>query len=133
MLLSPDTMHSSATASFLEETLRSGFLKDYIEEIRGLYKKTADVMIKAIDDHLGWQRLVPMGGLYTCCRLPVAEEPVSFVEKMFKTTGVLLIPGEGFGPSMKKAVRISYGPHCYTHDLIKQGIKRIGFYMKNNH
>jgi len=40
-----------------------------------------------------------------------------------------MIPGTGFGPSMDHAVRISYGPLCYDHDKIEEGIKKIGKYL----
>lgn len=125
VLLSPDSMHSIATAAFLEKTLSDKSLKSFIENTRKLYQKTADVMIKSIDKNLGWKRLKPMGGLYTICPTPNNREPVSFVEDVLKNTGVLLIPGKGFGPGMEKAIRLSYGPLCYDHELIVEGFERI--------
>ncbi len=125
VLLSPDTMHSMATSSFLKKTLENNSLKKYIENTRKLYKNTSEVMIKNLDKFLGWNRLEPMGGLYTVSPTPNGKEPVSFIESVFKNTGVLLIPGAGFGPSMEKAVRLSYGPLCYDHDKIKEGFERI--------
>jgi aspartate/methionine/tyrosine aminotransferase len=129
VLLSPDTMHSMATAKFLEKSLSDKSLKTFIDETRTLYEKTADTMIKNIDEYLGWSRLDPMGGLYTVCPTPSEEEPMSFVQRVLKNTGVLFIPGSGFGPSMQKAVRLSYGPLCYDHDLIQQGFERIQDYI----
>ena len=129
VLLSPDTFHSRATALFLERTLNDGRLQSYIDETRHLYETTASVMLRAIDDHLGWKRLQPQGGLYTCCPTPQAKDPNLFVKEILKATGVLLIPGTGFGPSMNHAVRLSYGPLCYNHDLIREGIERIGRYL----
>ena len=120
-LLSPDTMHSIATSRFLEKTLEDNYLKSFIDETRRLYKKTADFMMQCIDEYLGWNYLKPMGGLYTV-----------FVEKLLRDTGVLLIPGEGFGPSMSHGLRLSYGPLCYQYDLIEEGIKRISEYLKVN-
>lgn len=128
-LLSPDTMHSMATTCFLKQSLKDKSLRKYIEETRMLYKQTADVLIKQINTQLGWKFLPPQGGLYTVCPTPQDQDPVSFVETLLKKTGVLLIPGNGFGPSMNKAVRISYGPLCYDHDKIQEGIERIGSYL----
>ncbi len=129
VLLSPDTMHSMATSMFLKKTLDENILKDYIEETRKLYKDTSKVMIKNLDKYLGWKRLEPVGGLYTVCPTPDKKEPVSFVESVLKNAGVLLIPGTGFGPSMKKALRLSYGPLCYTHEKIKEGFERISEFL----
>ena len=133
VILSPDTLHSMTTARFLQRTLKEKSLRPYIEETRRLYEKTAEVMVTAIDRHLGWKRLQPQGGLYTSCPTPAGEDPVRFVERVLKETGVLLIPGVGFGPSMEHAVRISYGPLCYEHDHIREGIERIGNYLRTVH
>lgn len=129
-LLSPDTMHSITTAQFLEKTLADNSLRSFIDETRKLYKNTADFMMKCIDRYLGWKYLKPMGGLYTCSPTPNMEEPTVFVEKLLRETGVLLIPGEGFGPSLEYGLRLSYGPLCYQHELIEEGIKRISEYLK---
>ena len=130
VLLSPDTMHSMATARFLSESLDNGSLKSFIEETRFLYKKTAEVMSEGIKNILHWPYLVPQGGLYTCCPTPDQQDPVQFVQRVLKNTGVILIPGIGFGPSMSKAVRLSYGPLCYMHDTIKEGLEKIGSYLE---
>ncbi|MEF8879092.1 MAG: pyridoxal phosphate-dependent aminotransferase [Candidatus Thermoplasmatota archaeon] len=131
-LLSPDTLHSMTTAAFLKETLEDNSLKEYIEQTRRLYQDTAEVMIKAIKKKLGWKHLTPQGGLYTCSPTPNNEDSVDFVQKILKNTGVLLIPGNGFGPSMEKAVRLSYGPLCHDHELIKEGIERISDFLEKN-
>jgi aspartate/methionine/tyrosine aminotransferase len=130
VILSPDTLHSMTTARFLRQTLKDGSLKKYITETRRLYEKTAAVTMTAFDNELGWKRLSPAGGLYTCCPTPHRENPVEFVEHLLKATGVLLIPGTGFGSSLEYGVRLSYGPLCYEHDHIIEGIERIGQYQK---
>jgi aspartate/methionine/tyrosine aminotransferase len=129
ILLSPDTLHSIAIARFLSRTLADDTLKNFIEDTRGLYEKTATVMMTALDDRLGWKRLTPAGGLYTCCPTPNRKDPVQFVERLLKATGVLLIPGTGFGPSMRRGLRLSYGPLCYEHERIVEGIERINHYL----
>jgi len=130
VLLSPDSLHSMTTARFLEQTLKDGSLQQYIQDIRKLYRKTAEVMISSIDSSLGWKRLTPDGGLYTCCPTPHQVAPRGFVEHLLRATGVLLIPGTGFGPSMNNGLRLSYGPLCYNHDQIVEGIERIGQYLE---
>lgn len=63
------------------------------------------------------------------CPTPNEQNPVSFFEHLLQKIGVLLIPGTGFGPSIYKAIRISYGPLCYDYDKIKEGIEKIGNYL----
>lgn len=132
VLLSPDTLHSITTARFLKATLKDKTLENYIHETRNLYRKTANILTESIKNNLGWKLLKPQGGLYTCCPTPNKQDPNLFVEEILKNTGVLLIPGKGFGPSIEKAVRISYGPLCHDHELIKEGIERIGNFLGNN-
>jgi aspartate/methionine/tyrosine aminotransferase len=129
-LLSSDTLHGMATTRFLEESIKDQTLKPYIDSIRELYKKTAQVMMNGIETYLGWDYLEPKGGLYTVCPTPNNKNPITFVEELLKHTGVLLIPGIGFGSSMNKGLRISYGPLCYDHDLIDKGLKKVGNYLK---
>ncbi len=128
MLLSPDTLHSMAVAQFLDSSLKNGFVKEYVNNIRQLYKKTATVLTAAIETYLDWPYLEPMGGLYTVCPTPEQVNPVLFVKKLLKETGTLVIPGVGFGPSMNRGIRLSYGPLVYDHNLIVEGIKRISTY-----
>jgi len=123
-LLSPDSLHSAATARFLEESLGDGSLVHYIDDMRNLYERTAGVTIKAIDKHMGRPRLEPKGGLYTCVKID--EEPGRFTEEMLRDTGVLFIPGTGFGPSMEEGIRVSYGPLCNHHEKIIEGMERVG-------
>jgi aspartate/methionine/tyrosine aminotransferase len=130
VLLSPDTLHSMTTAWFIEQTLSDGSLKQFVHDTRTLYKKTASVMMSSLDRFLGWKRLTPQGGLYTCCPTPNHQEPQGFVEQLLKATGVLLIPGTGFGPSLSNGVRLSYGPLCYEHEKIIEGVERISQYLK---
>ena len=47
----------------------------------------------------------------------------------FKNTGVLFVPGWGFGRSVKDAVRISYGPLVNDIEKIDVGFKRVANYL----
>ena len=53
----------------------------------------------------------------------------SLVKQLLKATGVLLIPGTGFGPSMNYGFRLFYGPLFYEHEQIIEGIERISQYL----
>jgi aspartate/methionine/tyrosine aminotransferase len=37
-----------------------------------------------------------------------------------------MVPGRGFGPSLRNAVRISYGPLVHDPDRIEEGVRRVG-------
>ena len=126
-ILCPDTMHQFAFTEYVNAALNDGSLKRYLEETRDAYKKAAEMTTKAIEEHLGMPYLVPQGGLYTLMR--VDEDADEFVRRVLKNTGVLFIPGKGFGDSLKEAVRISYGPHVENPAIIEEGFKRVAKYL----
>jgi len=72
--------------------------------------------------------LIPQGGLYTLMK--VGEDGNEFVKRVLKNTGVLFIPGEGFGSTLKNGVRISYGPMVESIEKIEEGFKRVAEYLK---
>ena len=81
-----------------------------------------------MDEHLGRPRLVPAGGLYTV--VDVGSDADEFVPEALQATGVLVVPGRGFGPSIANGVRISYGPMVMTPDRIPEGLQRLGAWMR---
>ena len=68
-----------------------------------------------------------MGGLYTV--VEVGRDAARFVPAALQATGVLVVPGGGFGPSITSGVRISYGPLVETPDKIREGLARLGRWM----
>jgi len=126
-ILCPDSLHQLATAEYIKDAVKNGSLKTYIKNVGMLYKKTAAVTVEAIRRYLKLPHLIPTGGIYTC--IQVNENAARFVENVLKETGVLLIPGWGFGTSLNKSVRLSFGPLVHDHDKIKEGLKRVGRYL----
>ena len=53
-----------------------------------------------------------------------------FVENVLKGSGVLMVPGRGFGRTLSKAVRISYGPLVNNLEKIELGIGKIAKFLK---
>ncbi len=129
-ILCPDTLHQHALTSYIEKSLSDGSLKRYLEEVKNAYKKAAEITIEAIKENLDMPCLIPQGGLYTLMR--VDEDGDEFVKKVLKNTGVLFIPGRGFGESLREAVRISYGPHVENIEIIKEGFRRVANYLYNH-
>jgi aspartate/methionine/tyrosine aminotransferase len=48
-----------------------------------------------------------------------------------QATGVLVVPGGGFGPSLSRGVRISYGPLVSEPQRITEGLRRLGAWMRS--
>jgi aspartate aminotransferase len=130
-ILCPDTLSQMSMARYLKVAIANGSLKKYVDDANAMYKKAADVTIRAVDTHLQRPRLIPFGGLYTV--VDIGTNADEFVPKALKATGVLVVPGAGFGDSLKNGVRISFGPLVRDTAKIDEGLARLGAWMATGH
>jgi aspartate/methionine/tyrosine aminotransferase len=126
-ILCPDTLSQMTMAKYLKGAIADGSLRRYVDNANALYKKAADVTIAAVDKYLKRPRLLPAGGLYTVVDIGTNAE--EFVPKALKATGVLVVPGGGFGQSLTNGVRISFGPLVMDLPKIDAGLQRLGAYL----
>ena len=128
-ILCPDTLAQMAMARYLKQAIADGSLRRYIDQANVMYKHAAEVTLKAVDTHLRRPRLTPFGGLYTCVDIGTNAE--TFVPKALQATGVLVVPGGGFGASLTNGVRISFGPLVRDTVKIDEGLERLGRWMRS--
>lgn len=121
--LCPDTVHQFALAAYLESALADGSLAAYMAETSALYARAGQHTVTCIDQHLGRPRLDPQGGLYTV--VDVGRDGDDFVREILPKTGVIFVPGSGFGPSLTNGVRISFGPLVHDLGRIEEGFRRV--------
>jgi aspartate/methionine/tyrosine aminotransferase len=126
-LLCPDTLAQQAMSRYVPRAIADNSLRDYIASTNQLYRAAARITVRAVDEHLRRPRLEPQGGLYTV--VDVGTDADAFVPRALKATGVLVVPGGGFGPSIRNGVRISYGPMVMTPAKIEEGLARLGQWM----
>jgi aspartate/methionine/tyrosine aminotransferase len=112
---------------YLKQSLKNRSLQKYIQKAQNDYKKAAGITIQGIKEYIDMPCLTPEGGLYTLMK--INEDGNKFVERVLKATGVLFIPGNGFGDTLRKGIRISYGPLVRTTEKISEGLKRVGTYI----
>jgi aspartate/methionine/tyrosine aminotransferase len=127
-ILCPDTLHQMTMARYVKRSIADGTLRTYIDDTRKAYRVAGQATVDAVDRHLGLRRLEPEGGLYVV--VDVKRESDAFVREALKNTGVLLVPGAGFGASLSRGVRISFGPHVTGLAKIEEGISRLGKFMR---
>jgi aspartate/methionine/tyrosine aminotransferase len=127
-MLCPDTLSQMTMARYLERAIADGSLRQYVDEANAMYTRAADITVAAIDRHLGRPRLTPSGGLYTVVDIGTNAE--AFVPRALAATGVLVVPGAGFGPSLTNGVRISFGPLVKDTNKIEEGLDRLGRWMR---
>jgi len=123
-ILCPDSLHQMAFARFVEKSVQSDTLRSYVQETIQRYHNAARVTVSAIKEHLRCPVLTPQGGIYTV--IPVGQDGASYVDRVLRSTGVLFVPGWGFGSTLRNGVRISYGPLVNDTDTITRGLTRVG-------
>jgi aspartate/methionine/tyrosine aminotransferase len=127
-LLCADTLSQMAMTRFVTRSVANGSLRAYVDKWNAAYREAARVTGEAVDEHLQRRRLTSMGGLYSV--VDIGSDGDAFVPRALKATGVLVVPGRGFGPSLTNAVRISYGPLVMDLEKIREGIARLGNWMR---
>ncbi len=127
-ILCPDTLHQMALTDYISKGIAEDSIKPYIKQTAGLYEKAAQRTVQAIETWLKMPCLTPQGGLYTIVR--TGEESSEFVRRVMSNTGVIMVPGWGFGSTMQKAVRLSYGPLVHHPEKIDEAMKRVGEFLK---
>ena len=130
VVLCPDTIHQIALATYLESALPDGSLLTYMNNSRAAYKTAAEHLTTYVDEFLKMRHVVPQGGLYTV--VDVGREAENFVHDILEKTGVIFVPGSGFGRTLKNGVRISFGPLVNDLNRMKQGFERVHNYLENN-
>jgi aminotransferase len=127
-LLCADTLSQMAMTRFVTRAVADGTLRDYVAHWNNQYREAARVTAEAIDEHLRRPRLDSMGGLYAV--VDIGTDADAFVPRALQATGVLVVPGRGFGPSLTNAIRISFGPLVMNPGKIREGLARLGAWMR---
>ena len=123
VILCPDTLHQMTLTNYINKGLKDGSLKGYIQRINEDYKNAAEFLCFCIEKYLSSRYTTPEGGLYSV--VDVGMDGDAFVENILKKTGVIFVPGGGFGDSLKNGIRISFGPLVYDKEKIEEGFKRV--------
>jgi alanine-synthesizing transaminase len=83
--------------------------QDCVEEIRSVYEKRRNVMVKGLHD-IGWRVEVPRASMYVWARIP---EPyaglgsIEFTKRLLEGAHIAVAPGIGFGDYGDDHVRIA--------------------------
>lgn len=126
-ILCPDSLHQMALADYVQKGIESNSIKPYVSQMARLYEAAGARTVQAVAEHLDLPCLPPQGGLYTVIRAGV--ESSEFARTLLEQTGVVVVPGWGFGDTLKEAVRVSYGPLVHCLDKIDVAMKRIGDFL----
>ena len=122
-ILCPDTLEQMTMARYLKQAIPSGSLQRYVDDTNRLYRRAAR-------RHHRRRRSISEAAAPGASRRPLHRRRRRprrrrFVPHALKTTGVLVVPGRGFGPSLTNGVRISFGPLVNDTERIVEGVSRL--------
>lgn len=123
LILCPDTLHQMALTNYINKGLKDGSISGYIKRINDDYESASNFLCYCIEKYLSSRFTIPEGGLYSV--VDVGMDGDEFVENILKKTGVIFVPGAGFGDSLKNGIRISFGPLVYDKEKIEEGFQRV--------
>lgn len=130
--------HDFGSANFcqhlLSEVLRTGALEEHVAVLRDRYRRKRDVMLGALERHLGEavHYIEPRGGLYVWVRMP-EEVDTGREGEYFQAClrdGVLFVPGEycfaqeGPFERPRNCLRLCFA--VPGEDEIEEGVARMG-------
>jgi 2-aminoadipate transaminase len=122
-----DLCTSTLTQYFVREYFAEGSWRDYVDDLRGIYRSRRDAMLEALERFLPrqatWSR--PHGGLFCWATLPGYIDTTDLLAKALREN-VAFVPGaaaytDGRGGS---AMRLNFS--ASGEEEIREGIRRIG-------
>lgn len=127
-LLEPYTGAASSVSQKAAEAALDGD-QACVEEMRIAYLRRRDVALKLLDEY-GLRGSTPRGAFYFFVDIsPTGLDAFSFAEKLLKTEGVAVRPGDIFGIGGKGFVRVSFAA---SEEDVAEGIKRLGRFVQQH-
>ncbi len=80
--------------------------QDIIDEMRAVYKRRRDLVMSALE-RMGLKARTPKATIYVWVRVPDGYGSASFATHVLDRAGVIVSPGNAYGPSGEGYVRIS--------------------------
>ena len=113
------------------EILTSAEGDKYIEEANLMFKKNQTLFVEGLKE-LGWKGFnIPDATFYLWIPIPPKyNSSVEFSDDLLKKSGIVVVPGDGFGEYGKGFVRISIVcPEEQIHEVFRR-MKEDGFYFE---
>jgi LL-diaminopimelate aminotransferase len=95
--------------------------QDCIEEHNRIYQRRRDRLVSALSK-LGLRVSLPKASLYVWARIPSGMTSVQFATKLLEEAGVVVTPGNGYGPSGEGYIRLSV---TLPDADLEEGVRRM--------
>ncbi len=124
-----DLCSSPVTQLFVAAYFQEHDWRGYLDELRALYRRRRDTMLRALEEHFGEraQWTTPQGGLFVWATL---QDDVDTTNLMARARDVAFVPGRAAymdGERGSSSMRLNFAG--LPEETIREGIRRIGELM----
>ena len=95
--------------------------QESVLEHNKIFEERRDVLVDGLYS-LGWDFEKPKATFYVWAPVPKGETSASFAEKLLEEAGILVVPGNGYGPSGEGYVRFAI---TLPKERIRLAIERL--------
>ena len=92
-----------------------------VEKMNAIYSKRRDLLVEGLED-LGWKIKKPKGSFFVWARVPKGITSENFTTELLEKTGIIVVPGSGYGKFGEGYFRISI---TVEDKRIKEAIERM--------
>lgn len=103
--------------------------QDFVYELRDTYQHRRDVLVLALNE-LGWPVPLPPATMFCWAPVPEGESSEHFASRLLRETGVMVVPGTGFGPGGEGYVRIGLVAEVDTLREVARRIAAAGLFKQ---
>jgi len=91
------------------------------QKMNAVYSKRMDIFVKGLNE-LGWDLKKPKGTFYIWARVPAGQTSEEFVTDVLERTGVLVVPGSGYGKFGEGYFRVSI---TNKENRLREAVQRL--------
>lgn len=95
--------------------------QDIIDEMKEIYQRRRDMVMEALDK-IGLKARTPKATIYVWARVPEGYNSASFATHVLNQAGVIISPGNAYGPSGEGYIRICLS---VKDDRLAEALERI--------
>jgi LL-diaminopimelate aminotransferase len=95
--------------------------QDCVRQLAKTYQGRRDVLVDGLN-RIGWEVKRPKASMYIWAPVPTAQTSFAFTADLLQHTGVVAIPGEGFGKCGQGFIRIAL---VQAEDRLQEAVNRI--------
>jgi 2-aminoadipate transaminase len=123
-----DLCSSPVTQLFVAAYFKEAVWREYIEQLRQLYRSRRDVMLAALGEHFGPQArwTEPQGGMFIWATLPDYIDTTDLLARALESEAVAFVPGRAAYLDGRGAASMRLNFAGVQEQDIREGIRRIG-------